>query len=80
MKKMNQITGLAVILGLFTLTSCEKENDEMTSAGEMTIAQYASKDANFSILVQALSKANLVSTLDGEGNFTVLGTSPSHSC
>jgi transforming growth factor-beta-induced protein len=71
MKKMTLITGLAVTLGLFTLTSCEKENNEMLSTGEMTIAQYASQDANFSILVQALSKANLVNTLDGEGNFTV---------
>jgi transforming growth factor-beta-induced protein len=71
MKKMTLITGLAVILGLFALTSCEKENDEMTSAGEMTIAQYAAKDANFSILVEALTKANLAGVLSGEGNFTV---------
>lgn len=57
--------------GLVTLTSCEKESDQMTPAKDMTIAQYASGDGNFSILVQALSKANLVSALSGEGNFTV---------
>jgi transforming growth factor-beta-induced protein len=43
----------------------------MTPAKDMSIAQYASSDGNFSILVQALSKANLVNVLSGEGNFTV---------
>lgn len=57
--------------GLLTLTSCEKENDEMIPVSDMTIAQYASTESNFSILVEALSKANLVSALSGEGNFTV---------
>lgn len=70
MKKTTLITGLAVIMGAVTLSSCEKE-EEMTPVNEMTIAQYASTEANFSILVQALSKANLVNALNGEGNFTV---------
>ncbi|MBN2666947.1 MAG: fasciclin domain-containing protein, partial [Bacteroidales bacterium] len=70
MKKTKLIIGLAVIMGLVTLSSCEKE-EEMTPISEMTIAQYASTEANFSILVQALSKANLVNVLNGEGNFTV---------
>ncbi len=70
MKKTKLITGLAVIMGMVTLSSCEKE-EEMTPISEMTIAQYASTEANFSILVQALSKANLVNVLNGEGNFTV---------
>jgi transforming growth factor-beta-induced protein len=43
----------------------------MTSQKDMTIAQYASSDGNFSILVQALTKANLADALNGEGNFTV---------
>ena len=71
MKKTTLITALAVMTGLFTLSSCEKENDEMTPVSEMTVAQYASTEANFSILVEALAKANLVSALNGEGNFTV---------
>ena len=70
MKKTTLITGLAVMMGLFTLSSCEKE-EEPTSISDMTIAQYASTEDNFSILVEALSKANLVSALNGEGNFTV---------
>ena len=37
----------------------------------MTIAEYALSDDNFSILVQALTKAELVNVLNGEGNFTV---------
>lgn len=58
------------MMGMVTLSSCEKE-EEMTPINEMTIAQYASTESNFSILVQALSKAGLVNTLNGEGNFTV---------
>lgn len=71
MKKANLYFSIAAMTGLLTLVSCEKESDPMTSQKDMTIAQYASSDANFSILVQALSKANLVSALSGEGNFTV---------
>lgn len=58
-------------MGSSILASCDKESDEMTPVKDMTIAQYASSDANFSTPVQALSKANLVNVLDGEGNFTV---------
>ncbi len=71
MKKKTLILGMAVMMGIFSLTSCEKESDEMTPSTDMTIAEYASTDANFSTLVQALTKANLVNTLNGEGNFTV---------
>ena len=38
---------------------------------DQTIAEYASGDPNFSILVQALAKADLVDVLNGSGNFTV---------
>jgi transforming growth factor-beta-induced protein len=71
MKKTTLILGMAVMMGLFTLTSCEKESDEMTPVKDMTIAEYASIDENFSTLAQALSKAGLVNALNGEGNFTV---------
>ena len=62
---------MAAMTGLLFLTSCENESDPMTSSNDMTIAQYATSDGNFSILVQALSKADLVNALNGEGNFTV---------
>jgi len=71
MKNTKLFLGIAVMMGMITLTSCEKESDPMTSPNDMTIAQYATSDGNFSILVQALSKANLVNALSGEGNFTV---------
>jgi transforming growth factor-beta-induced protein len=71
MKKTNFILGIAVMLGIFSTTSCKKESDDMTPSTDMTIAEYASTNANFSTLVQALTKANLVNTLNGEGNFTV---------
>jgi len=71
MKNTKLFLGIAVMMGMITFTSCEKESDPMTSPNDMTIAQYATSDGNFSILVQALSKANLVNSLSGEVNFTV---------
>jgi transforming growth factor-beta-induced protein len=61
---------MIALMGVFVFTSCEKE-EEMVDISKMTVAGYASYDSNFSILVSALSKAGLVNTLDGAGNFTV---------
>ncbi|MDM7920477.1 MAG: fasciclin domain-containing protein [Methanosarcina sp.] len=71
MKKATFLAALAVMTGLFILTSCEKDNEEMTSVKDMTIAEYVSYDPNFSILLQALYKADLANVMQGEGNFTV---------
>ncbi len=38
---------------------------------EKTIAQIAASNSDFTSLVAALTKAGLVNTLNGEGNFTV---------
>jgi len=70
MKKQTLTFGLIALLGIVTLTGCEKE-EEMTPVADMTIAEYALSDNNFSILVQALTKAELVDVLNGTGNFTV---------
>ena len=70
MKKQTLTFGLIALLGIFILTGCEEEK-EPTPVEDMTIAEYALSDDNFSILVQALTKAELVNVLDGEGNFTV---------
>jgi len=43
----------------------------MKPVSDMTIAEYALSDNNFSILVQALTKADLVNVLNSTGNFTV---------
>jgi len=58
-------------MGIFILTGCEKAEEEMKPVSDMTIAEYAGSDANFSILVQVLTKADLVNILNGTGNFTV---------
>ena len=74
MKKSNLILSLALFAGLFVFSSCEKEEDAPMNPVEpelKSIAGYASNDGNFSILVEALVKTDLASTLDGEGNFTV---------
>ncbi|HOC47450.1 MAG: fasciclin domain-containing protein [Bacteroidales bacterium] len=71
MKKQTLIYGMIALMGIFILTGCEKAEEEMKPVSDMTIAEYAGSDANFSILVQALTKADLVNILNGTGNFTV---------
>jgi transforming growth factor-beta-induced protein len=71
MKKQTLIFGLVALMGLFILIGCEEKEDEMKPVSEMSIAEYASSDSNFSILVSALAKADLVGVLSGSGNFTV---------
>ena len=68
-------TFMAVIaIGMFSLTSCEKDdnnNENNETDMPMSIAKIASSDAQFSILVEALTKTDLASTLDQSGTFTV---------
>jgi len=68
-------TLMAVIaIGMLTLTSSKTDDDNDSPMPEPTaksITQIASADPQFSILVQALAKAKLATTLDGSGNFTV---------
>jgi transforming growth factor-beta-induced protein len=73
MKKQRFILGMAAILAVTLFTACEKEDDNETTkaVADMTIAEYAVSDPNFSTLVKALSKANLVGALSAEGTFTV---------
>ena len=72
MKKQTLTFGLIALMGIFILTGCEKEKEEeMKAVSDMTIAEYALSNSNFSILVQALAKAELVDALNGSGNFTV---------
>ena len=72
MKKQTLTFGLIALMGIFVLTGCEKEKEEeMKPVADMTIAEYALSNSNFSILVEALAKADLVNALNGSGNFTV---------
>ena len=70
MKKKTFALVLIVLIGTLAVTACTKD-DKMTPTAEQTIAGYAGSDKNFSILVEALTKADLVNVLNGTGNFTV---------
>ncbi|MBK7212999.1 MAG: fasciclin domain-containing protein [Bacteroidales bacterium] len=60
-----------ITIGLFTLTSCQKDDDNNMNDTPKSIAAIASADPQFSILVQALTKANLATTLSNAGTYTV---------
>jgi transforming growth factor-beta-induced protein len=71
MKKHTLITGLAVLISLSILTSCDKDEDDQMIPAEMTIVDYAASENNFSSLVAALTRADLAGDLDSPGTFTV---------
>lgn len=72
MKKMSFYLMFAAVLTLgVSLTSCDDDDDKDVMSKTNTIVDIAVSDANFSILVQALTKADLVSTLNGSTNYTV---------
>jgi transforming growth factor-beta-induced protein len=63
-----------IAIGMFTLTSCSKDDDNNDNNMDNTsksISATASSDPQFSILVQALTKADLATTLNNSGTFTV---------
>lgn len=57
-----------VLLAFLVLPSCDDDDTTMTP---QSIVEIAVDDAQFSILVEALTKADLVTTLSGDGPFTV---------
>ncbi|HPF63507.1 fasciclin domain-containing protein [Lentimicrobium sp.] len=61
------------IAAVTLFVSCSKDDDNPAPPAEMPkdIVEVAVSDARFSILVEAVSKANLVSALQGDGPFTV---------
>ena len=75
MKKVSYLFSIAILASLFIFSSCEKEDpvmdDQDKPTSQMSIAEIASGNEDFSILVEALVKADLVEALDGDGSFTV---------
>lgn len=71
MKTLKSIFLASLFLGLFVFAGCKKDDDPIDEPMGNTIVDIASADANFSTLVSALVKADLVSTLNGTGTFTV---------
>ncbi len=71
-KKFLSIFAIALIAS-FTLTSCDEDDDPMDDMMDNmeSIVGIASTDDDFSTLVTALTTANLVTTLQGDGPFTV---------
>jgi transforming growth factor-beta-induced protein len=70
MKKKIVLLALVTLIEMSFLSACKKDN-ETASSKDLTVTEYAKSDQNFSILVQALTKANLADVLNGSGNFTV---------
>ncbi|WNM20177.1 fasciclin domain-containing protein [Flavobacterium capsici] len=64
----NLIKSLMIFAIAISMTSC---SDDDNNNQPQTIAQIASSNANLSILVQALQRANLVDTFNSAGDFTV---------
>lgn len=64
-------TCITAILITFLLSSCNDDDDKTQGPATGNIAAVASADAQFSTLVAALTKAELVTTLQGPGPFTV---------
>lgn len=64
MKKLTKFIGIALLA--ISVISCSSDSDS-----KPTIVDIASGNADFSILVRALERTNLVETLDGSGQFTV---------
>jgi uncharacterized surface protein with fasciclin (FAS1) repeats len=71
MKMISNIKKAVLIMCVATLVFSCTNDDDNTTPESNTIAAIASRTPNLSILVQALVRADLVSTLDGEGSFTV---------
>jgi len=74
MKKNLSFLGWTLLLALpFLFVACGDEEEEPTPivTEPMSIVEIAAGDAQFSTLVAALTQADLVSTLEGDGPFTV---------
>ncbi|RYZ81530.1 MAG: fasciclin domain-containing protein [Moraxellaceae bacterium] len=65
---MKKIRGIAFALIAFAAVSCSNDDN---NSDQQTIAEIAQGNADLSILVTALQRADLVTTLDGSTDYTV---------
>jgi transforming growth factor-beta-induced protein len=70
MKKKIVLLTIVALMGISAMTACKKDKTTLVPAS-LTVTQYVESDDNFSLLSQALAKANLADVLNGTGNFTV---------
>lgn len=72
MKTLNLkiMTAIIALSSLTIFSSCAKDEED-EPAGPQNIVEVASSNSDFSILVSAIVKADLVSVLQGSGPFTV---------
>lgn len=72
MKKIAKLFSALAIASAFVLSSCgnNDDNDDMPMTTN-TVVDIATSSDDYSILVDALTRANLVTTLQGDGPFTV---------
>ncbi len=76
MRKFNLLPRVALLATLlFTVASCTDDDDALNVPQQQTIAQIATGNSDLSSLVAALDRADLVTTLDGAGQFTVFAPS-----
>lgn len=70
MKKQSKFLLFVMMFLVSFVTACDDDDDEMSNEPG-NIVEIAVSDPQFSTLVAALTKANLVSVLEGDGPFTV---------
>lgn len=68
--KFLKLWALAITVCL-AFTSCSDDDNESNGMMNRTIVDIAAGNSDFSLLVQAIERAGLTETLDGNGSFTV---------
>lgn len=73
-KKLQTLLALLLVLSMsIVFTSCEDDDDDDMIPDDQleSIVSIVAADVDFNLLVQALTKSDLVTTLEGDGPFTV---------
>lgn len=60
-----------IVFLLFVIASCNNDDNNPGSPNPDTIAGFVNTNADYSLMLEALQKTNLLNTLDGTDNFTV---------